>query len=109
MSDSNIPLSPAAPGGQALDAEKIIGSPDVYRERVQVTGNTLAQIAVVTNTTPTSDAYALAVRPIDGGSSTPALRNRNIFEDILASLKRIEIYLALITDERIDDADLNSR
>lgn len=58
MSDSSIVLNAGA-GGDSLDAE-LIGS--LKRERMQIGGAALAEIARVMNSTPAYNSYALAVR-----------------------------------------------
>lgn len=64
MADSTIILN-AGSGGDALDAEQI-GS--VKRERMEVAGAALAEIARVIATAPAGTEYALVVRPIPSGT-----------------------------------------
>ncbi len=72
MADSSIETSPATPGGKALDAESI-GATPLYRERVQVTGNVLAEVARVKSATPATSDYGLVTRNIPAAPSTSDL------------------------------------
>lgn len=77
MSDSSIKVSNNAAGDRPVDNESVAGHPDgtAYRQRIEVTGAALAEIARVTNSVPGGSEYALAVRQVgahavsDGGSS----------------------------------------
>lgn len=70
MADSSIPLSPAAAGGQSLDAESV-GA--LQRERVQVTGALLAEIARVLAANPAIGDYGLVTRNIPAAPATEDL------------------------------------
>lgn len=101
MSDSIINTTTATEPFTALDAEVLTGkgpsSQDIYRERVQVTGAQLAEIARVLKVPPDAFMYGLVVRPVGHVDDSDAL-NR-----IAASLVRIEQYLAAMSDEYLDD------
>lgn len=77
MADALLPLSPASPGGQIEDVEDLIGALAtlVVRQRVQIAGALLAEIARVTNTSPTGAEYALVVRPIVPQAATSTVTN----------------------------------
>ena len=69
MADSTIPTNAVTnPGGPALDAERLPAAgpsgEDIYRERVQITGAVLAEIARVLNSNPGLTAYGLVTRSI---------------------------------------------
>ncbi len=68
MSNSVIGLNPGT-GGPSLDAEKLAGAgpsgEDIYRERMQITGSTLAQVAAVVDRLARLADYALVVRSGD--------------------------------------------
>lgn len=67
MSNDAIGLNPGT-GGPSLDAEKLAGAGpagiDLYRDRFQVVGATLDEIARVISQAPDGTEYALVVRPI---------------------------------------------
>jgi hypothetical protein len=55
-----------------LDTESLtVGANTVQRERVQVTGASALEVAVVKNADPASNDYALAVRAIPSATATP--------------------------------------
>lgn len=65
MSDGLLPLNPATlPGGKIEDVEDLIGAlaTPVVRQRLQVTGASLVEIARVVNTDPLGAEYGLVVR-----------------------------------------------
>lgn len=64
MSDGLLPLSPASPGGQIEDVEDLVGAAatPVVRQRVQVTGAVLAEVARVVDADPLGAEYGLVVR-----------------------------------------------
>lgn len=67
MSDGLLPLNPATiPGGQVEDVEDLTGAGGaaVIRQRLQVTGAVLAEVARVQNTDPDGHEYALVTRDI---------------------------------------------
>ena len=68
MSNDVINTTTATTPFTALDAEKLAAAgpagQDIYRERVQITGAILAEIARVINTVIVGTEYALVVRPI---------------------------------------------
>lgn len=67
MSDALLPLNPATlAGGKIEDVEELIGALGtlVIRQRLQVAGATLAEIARVMNASPVGNEYALVVRPV---------------------------------------------
>lgn len=67
MSDGLLPLNPATlPGGKIEDVEDLIGAAatPVIRQRLQVTGAVLAEVARVLNLDPQSTDYGLVVRPV---------------------------------------------
>lgn len=106
MANDVIETSPALPGGKALDAEALPGAgpsgQTLYRERVQVTGSTLEQVAAVTNQSPTGTEFALVVRPINGTATTRMLVvSQDLLEQVLAVLRRIETQMSLITGEEL--------
>jgi hypothetical protein len=72
MSDGLLPLSPASPGGQIEDVEDLIGAgaTPVVRQRCQVAGATLAEVARVRNVDPTDTDYGLVTRNIPSGAQT---------------------------------------
>ncbi len=73
MSDGLLPLNPATlPGGQVEDVEDLIGSGGaaVIRQRLQITGALLAEIARVMSTDPVGTEYGLVTRNIQEGAST---------------------------------------
>lgn len=77
MSDALLPLSPASPGGQIEDVEDLIGALAtlVVRQRVQIAGAVLAEIARVTNSSPVGTEYGLVVRPIAPAAATSTVTN----------------------------------
>ena len=77
MADSSIETSPATPGGKALDAESI-GATPLYRERVQVTGAILAEIARVLAANPAIGDYGLVTRNIPAAPATSDLTGASI-------------------------------
>ena len=83
----------------ALDAEKLPAAgpsgQDIFRERVQVTGSALSEVARVKNTPPKPTDMGLVVREL--GSD----RSFDMLTAILESLHRIEIYLAAMSDEHL--------
>lgn len=70
MSDGLLPLSPASPGGQIEDVEDLIGvgATPVVRQRVQITGAILAEIARILNVNPSAGDYGLVTRNIPSGT-----------------------------------------
>jgi len=76
VSDGLLPLNPATiPGGQIEDVEDLVGAgaTPVIRQRLQVTGAVLAEVARVDNVDPAGSEYGLVVRPIvalSAGSNT---------------------------------------
>lgn len=64
MSDAKIITNPGTKYSVSRDAEKLYDTQDVllYRERQQVAGAGLAEVARVTNSSPAADAYGLVVR-----------------------------------------------
>ena len=76
MADSDIPLNPVSPGGQNLDSELLAGQGpagvDIQRERVQVTGAQLAQIAIVNNLLARLADMGLTVRVAGSRAETAA-------------------------------------
>jgi hypothetical protein len=73
VSDGLLPLNPATvPGGQIEDVEDLIGAgaTPVIRQRLQVTGALLAEVARVMDADPTGTEYALVVRPIIARSAS---------------------------------------
>jgi hypothetical protein len=67
VSDGLLQLNPATvPGGLIEDVEDLIGAgaTPVIRQRLQVTGAVLAEVARIMNIDPTGTEYALVVRPI---------------------------------------------
>jgi len=85
----------------ALDSEKLAASgpsgEDIYRERVQVTGAQLAEVARVLKMPPGALAYGLVVRPIGHAHDT------DVFDRILATLLRCERHLEAMSDEHVTD------
>lgn len=73
MSDGLLPLSPASPGGQVEDVEDLTGAGGaaVVRQRVQVTGAVLAEVARVLNIDVAWTEYGLVTRPIPPRTATP--------------------------------------
>jgi hypothetical protein len=73
VADALLPLSPASPGGQIEDVESLVGAlaTIVVRQRIQVTGALLAEIARVMNIDPTGSEYALVTRNIQQRTATP--------------------------------------
>lgn len=74
MSDSFIILDEPAVTDKKLDAENVDGgTPPLMRERIQVTGAALAEVAAVKNAAPTTEygliARALIYPPTTGGCS----------------------------------------
>jgi hypothetical protein len=61
MADSSVVLNPGV-GGDAIDAESVGSN---KRERVQVAGAALAEIARVLNADPAASDYGLVVRPLE--------------------------------------------
>jgi hypothetical protein len=83
VSDGLLPLNPATiPGGQIEDVEDLIGAgaTPVIRQRLQVTGAILAEVARVMNIDPTGTEYGLVVRPIiaRSGTATTTQVNANL-------------------------------
>ena len=76
MSDTFIILDEPTVTDKKLDAENVDGgTPPLVRERIQVTGAALAEVARVENTAPASTDYGLATRTytfpnISGGNPT---------------------------------------
>jgi len=73
VSDGLLQLNPSTlPGGKIEDVEELIGAggENVIRQRLQVTGATLAEIARVLNLDVDWSEYALATRPIPPRTST---------------------------------------
>jgi hypothetical protein len=75
MSDAVVKLpDDAANTGPQLDNESVTdapGTPKPLRERVQVAGKLLAEVAAVTDSTPAGTEQALVVRPIAGAGIQP--------------------------------------
>jgi hypothetical protein len=73
VSDSVVVLNPGV-GGQNMDAEDLPGAgpsgQDIYRERIQVTGKTLSEIAIVNNLLPLLADMGLTVRVAGNRSET---------------------------------------
>ena len=65
MSDTSVPLKDANDAEFKVDNE-LIG--DVYRQRTQIGGDALGEIAAVQNTAPAGTEQALVVRPIPSGT-----------------------------------------
>lgn len=65
MADSTLPLNLGS-GGKALDTESLTGAGavTVERQRIEVVGAALAEIARVMNSAPAGSEYALVTRPI---------------------------------------------
>lgn len=105
MSDSIINTTTATEPFTALDAEVLTGQgpsgQNIYRERVQVTGAQLAEIARVLKQPPGANVYGLVVRPVGHAHDTDTL-NR-----ILSCLERIETHLAAMSDEHVVNENLN--
>lgn len=104
MSDSVINTTTvSAPPTTALDAEVLAAQgpsgQDIYRERVQVTGSQLAEIARVLRVPPDAFMYGLVVRPVGHAHDT------DNSDRILACLERIEKHLAAMSDEYVADED----
>lgn len=95
------------PPTTALDAEVLTGEgpsgQDVYRERVQVTGAQLDEIARVLNQPPGTFAQGLVVRPIGHAHDSDTL------DHILVELKLIRMHLAAMSDEHITGNDINPK
>lgn len=75
MSDGLLPLSPATAGGKIEDVEDLIGAAatPVIRQRNQVVGALLIEIARVMNLSPDGTEYALATRNIPATLKTSSL------------------------------------
>lgn len=69
MADDKIPVSVPGLGTIYLDAESlaIVGGVTGYRERMQIAGATLAEIARVRNSEPISTDHGLIVRSLPAG------------------------------------------
>lgn len=82
MADSVVVLNPGV-GGQNMDAEDLVGAgpsgQDIYRERVQVTGKTLTEIAIVNNLLARLADMGLTVRVAGNRAetSTPSSVNQS--------------------------------
>lgn len=73
MSDSIISIAqPAVPNGK-LDAESVVNNSNVtvLRERMQLAGQLIAEIAKIKNAAPDSVDYGLVVRLLAESESTP--------------------------------------
>lgn len=73
MADALLPLSPAAPGGQIEDVEDLIGALAtlVVRQRVQIAGAILSEIARVIDTDPIGTEFGLVTRNIAQRTAIP--------------------------------------
>ena len=91
MSDGLLPLNPATlPGGSVEDVEDLTGAGGaaVIRQRLQVTGALLAEIARVMNADPAGTEYGLVVRPVIPRSSG------SITTTVAASLVAVQLLAA---------------
>jgi hypothetical protein len=91
VADGILPLNGVAiPGGQNEDVEDLIGAGGaaVIRQRIQVTGALLAEIARVMNVDPTGVEYGLVTRPIQPRSSAAVVTQVN------ASIVRVPLLAA---------------
>jgi hypothetical protein len=68
MGDASVNVQQHPSGDRRIDNESVTGHVDgtVYRQRVEIAGASLAEVAAVNNSGPASDAYGLVTR------STPA-------------------------------------
>jgi hypothetical protein len=77
VSDTFIILDEPSVTDKKLDAENVDGgSPPLVRERIQITGSALAEVARVENAAPAATDYGLVVRVLDqpvagGGHALP--------------------------------------
>ena len=69
MTDATVGVKQSAVADRKVDAEKI--GADVYRQRVQVGGAALAEVARVQNSDPAGSAYGLVVRPLAPAGGLP--------------------------------------
>lgn len=81
MSNSLITTQTVTPPGTALDAEKLAAAgpsgEDLFRERVQITGAILAEIAAVKNAPPVGTLYGVVTREVlaQTGTTTSVASN----------------------------------
>lgn len=95
MADSSIPLTPATAPVQSLDSESLGGG--LERERVQITGNVLAEIARVLAANPVLADYGLVTRNIPAALSTSDLTGAVISFSSLETANTIVAGVALQT------------
>jgi hypothetical protein len=91
VSDGLLPLNPATiPGGLVEDVEDLIGAGGaaVIRQRLQITGAILAEIARVMNTDPAGTEYGLVVRPVIARASSA------VTTQVAASLVAVQLLAA---------------
>lgn len=87
MSDAVLVLNPGV-GGDLEDVEQLIGAGAqiVIRQRLQVAGSVLAEIARVINTAPVGDEYGLVVRLAGEAVVNPRTSNAPGVTFVAASL-----------------------
>lgn len=87
MSDGLLPLSPASPGGQIEDVEDLVGAAatPVVRQRVQITGAVLAEIARVVDVDPVGAEYGLVVRVAGKVLATVPVTSNAVLSSIAGS------------------------
>lgn len=76
MADGLLPLNPATiPGGQSEDIETLVGAGGAaaFRQRLQVTGALLIEIARVMSLSPTGSEFGLVTRNIPATPLTSSL------------------------------------
>lgn len=104
--NDRIVTQTVTPPGTDLDAANLQGAgpvgEDIFRERIQVAGELLAQIAKVLNTDVPVTEYGLATRAIPNLQDMQML---DIQRQILSCLHRIEEHLAEITEDYISQSE----
>lgn len=92
MADGTLPLNPATiPGGQVEDIETLIGAGGalVLRQRLQVCGAILAEVARVINADPTGAEFGLVTRNIAQRTSTPPTTSK-----VVANVANVQLLAA---------------
>lgn len=103
MSDGFIGIDEPTSIDKKADTEELtVGANTVHRERIEVTGAAADEIAVVTDTTPASDAFGLVVRaagttPVSGTVTANLSATDNaVLDDIAADTESIKTAVELL-------------
>jgi hypothetical protein len=83
MSDSSVLVRQNSTGDRPIDNEAVAGHPDgtAYRQRIQIAGATLPEIAEVTSNPALPGAYGLVTRPLPCAVSSTSFISRHMTDD----------------------------